>query len=50
MVHDDAWVAAGIGRPAHTLRAQNENPNVQYFISHKPLTAEEWEQRYCNGN
>jgi hypothetical protein len=30
------------GRPAQTLRAQNENQNVQYFTSDKPLTVEEW--------
>jgi hypothetical protein len=32
-----------------TLQAQNES-NVQYFISDKPLTAEEWEAKYCTEN
>jgi hypothetical protein len=53
---DSARVAASIaildrafGRPRQTLEAQNA-PNVQYFISDKPLTAEEWERKYCTGN
>jgi hypothetical protein len=54
---DSARVAAAtaildraFGRTAQTLRAQNENPSVQHFISGKPLTAEDWEQKYCAGN
>jgi hypothetical protein len=54
---DSARVAAAtaildraFGRPAQTLRAQIEKPNVQYFISDKPLTAEEWEAKYCTEN
>jgi hypothetical protein len=31
------------------LQAQSES-NVQYFITDKPLTAEEWEAKYCAGN
>jgi hypothetical protein len=37
------------GMPRQTLQAQNES-NVQYFISDKPLTIEEWEAKYCTGN
>jgi hypothetical protein len=54
---DSARVAAAtaildraFGRPAQTLRAQNENQNVQYFISDKPLITEEWEAKYCTRN
>jgi hypothetical protein len=53
---DSARVAASIaildrafGRPRQTLEAKNAS-NVQYFISDKPLTAEEWEAKYCAGN
>jgi hypothetical protein len=38
------------GRPSQTLRAQIEKPNVQYFISDKPFTVEEWEAKHCTGN
>ena len=31
------------------LQAQSES-NVQYVISDKPLTAEEWEKKFCTGN
>jgi len=50
---DSARVAASIaildrafGRPRQTLEAKNAS-NVQYFISDKPLSAEEWEAKYC---
>jgi hypothetical protein len=53
---DSARVAASIaildrafGRPRQTLEAKNAS-NVQYFISDRPLTAEEWERKYCTGN
>jgi hypothetical protein len=53
---DSARVAASIaildrafGRPRQTLEARNAS-NIQYFISDKPLTADEWERKYCNGN
>jgi hypothetical protein len=53
---DSARVAAAtaildraFGRPRQTLQDQSES-NVQYFISDKPLTAEEWERKYCTGN
>jgi hypothetical protein len=53
---DSARVAASIaildrafGRPRQTLEAKSAS-NVQYFISDKPLTAEEWEAKYCTGN
>jgi hypothetical protein len=52
---DSARVAAAtaildraFGRPRQTLQAQNES-NVQYFISDKPLTAEEWRQSIAPG-
>jgi hypothetical protein len=38
------------GRPSQTLRAQNENPDVLYTISDNPLSAEEWEAKYCSQN
>jgi hypothetical protein len=48
---DSARVAASIaildrafGRP-QTLQAQNES-SIQYFISDKPLTIEEWERKF----
>ena len=31
------------------LEAKNAS-NVQYFISDQPLTAEEWEAKFCTGN
>jgi hypothetical protein len=53
---DSARVAASIaildrafGRPRQILQAQSAS-NVQYFISDKPLTIEEWEKKYCTGN
>jgi hypothetical protein len=53
---DGARVAAAtaildraFGRPRQTLEAKNAS-NVQYFISDQPLTAEEWERKYCTGN
>jgi hypothetical protein len=53
---DSARVAAAtaildraFGRPRQTLEAKSAL-NVQYFISDKPLTAEEWERKYCTGN
>jgi len=53
---DSARVAVSIaildrafGRPLQTLEAKNAS-NVQYFISDRPLTAEEWEAKYCGGN
>jgi hypothetical protein len=53
---DSARVAAAtaildraFGRPRQTLDAQSEE-NVSYFISDRPLTAEEWEEKYCTGN
>jgi hypothetical protein len=36
------------GRPSQTLRTES-GPNVSYFISGWPLTAEEWEAKYCRG-
>jgi hypothetical protein len=54
---DSARVAAAtaildraFGRPAQTLREQKENPNVQYFISDRPLTTAEWGAKFCTGN
>jgi hypothetical protein len=53
---DGARVAASIaildrafGRPRQTIQAQSES-NVQYFITDKPLTIEEWERKHCTGN
>jgi hypothetical protein len=53
---DSARVAAAtaildraFGRPRQTLDGQS-GENVSYFISDRPLTAEEWEAKYCTGN
>jgi hypothetical protein len=53
---DSARVATSIpildrafGRPRQTLQAQDES-NVQYVITDKPLTVEEWEAKHCTGN
>jgi hypothetical protein len=51
---ESARVAASIaildrafGKPAQTLHAQNENSNVIYAVSDRPLSPEEWEKRYA---
>jgi hypothetical protein len=53
---DSARVAAAtaildraFGRP-RIIEVQNDNSNGQYIISDRPLTQEEWERKYCNGN
>ena len=53
---DSARVAAAtaildraFGRPAQTVRSEG-GPKVSYFISDRPLTAEEWEAKHCTGN
>jgi hypothetical protein len=40
---------AGFGRP-RTADAREGNSNVQYIISDRPLTMEEWEAKHCTGN
>jgi hypothetical protein len=49
---DSARVAAAIaildrafGKPHQSLRGETENPKVIYYISDKPMTNEEWEQK-----
>jgi len=44
-----AILVRAFGRPRQALQRQSES-NVQYSITDKPWTLEEWEKKSCTGN